>query len=79
MKSVKRIISLIFLVAACSLVTAWAAPAHYDVILRGGMIVALGDIGEGDSMGPLNDAMKAGMVRLQSDIHYDIEWTTLAE
>jgi len=30
-------------------------------------------------MGPLNDAMKAGMVRQQSDIHYDIEWTTLAE
>ena len=30
-------------------------------------------------MGPLNDAMKAEMVRLQTDISYDIEWTTLAE
>jgi N-acyl-D-amino-acid deacylase len=145
----KRIFLLIFVVVVCGFPEAYAAPAAYDVILRGGMIydgsggqpytgdvalegdliAALGDIGdatapteidvqglavapgfvnmmswanesliedgrsqsdirqgvtleimgEGDSMGPLNDAMKAGMVRLQSDIHYDIEWTTLAE
>ncbi len=36
-------------------------------------------MGEGESMGPLNDAMKAEMIRLQTDISYDIEWTTLAE
>ena len=41
--------------------------------------VTLEIMGEGESMGPLNDAMKAEMVSLQSDIHYDIEWTTLAE
>lgn len=41
--------------------------------------VTLEVMGEGESMGPLNDAMKAEMVRLQTDIRYDIEWTTLAE
>ncbi len=41
--------------------------------------VTLEVLGEGDSMGPLNDAMKEQMVRLQGDIRYDIKWTTLAE
>jgi len=41
--------------------------------------VTLEIMGEGDSMGPLNDAMKAEMLRLQGDIQYSIEWTTLAE
>ena len=41
--------------------------------------VTLEIMGEGESMGPLNDAMKAEMIRLQTDISYDIEWTTLAE
>jgi N-acyl-D-amino-acid deacylase len=41
--------------------------------------VTLEIMGEGDSMGPLTDDMKAEMVRLQSDIRYEIEWTTLAE
>ena len=41
--------------------------------------ITLEIMGEGESMGPLNDAMKAEMVELQSDIKYDIEWTTLAE
>jgi N-acyl-D-aspartate/D-glutamate deacylase len=41
--------------------------------------VTLEIMGEGESMGPLNDAMKAEMVQLQTDISYDIEWTTLAE
>ena len=41
--------------------------------------VTLEVMGEGSSMGPLNEAMKAEMVRLQSDIRYDVEWTTLAE
>ncbi len=41
--------------------------------------VTLEIMGEGESMGPLNSAMKAEMVQLQNDISYDIEWTTLAE
>ena len=41
--------------------------------------VTLEIMGEGKSMGPLNDTMKAEMVQLQTDISYDIEWTTLAE
>jgi len=41
--------------------------------------VTLEVMGEGSSMGPLNDAMKEEMVDLQSDIRYDVEWTTLDE
>ncbi len=41
--------------------------------------VTLEIMGEGSSMGPLNDAMKAEMISLQSDIRFEIEWTTLAE
>ena len=41
--------------------------------------VTLEIMGEGESMGPLNEAMKAEMLERQSDIRYDIEWTTLAE
>jgi N-acyl-D-amino-acid deacylase len=41
--------------------------------------VTLEVMGEGSSMGPLNDAMKAETIRLQTDIRYDIEWTTLGE
>ncbi len=41
--------------------------------------VTLEILGEGESMGPLNDAMKQEMIRRQADIRYDIEWTTLAE
>src|SRR5216110_1273700 len=36
-------------------------------------------MGEGESMGPLNDRMKARMIREQIDIKYDIKWNTLAE
>jgi len=35
--------------------------------------------GEGESMGPLTPAMKKEYVALQSDIRYDIDWTTLGE
>ena len=35
--------------------------------------------GEGESMGPLNPAMKKDMVEAQADIKYAIRWTTLAE
>jgi N-acyl-D-amino-acid deacylase len=41
--------------------------------------VTLEIMGEGNSMGPLNDAMKAEMISRQSDIRYVVEWTTLAE
>jgi len=41
--------------------------------------ITLEIMGEGNSMGPLNDAMKAEMTESQVDIRYDIEWTTLAE
>ena len=40
--------------------------------------VTLEVIGE-DSMGPLTPAMKAAMVRRQGDIHYAVDWTTLAQ
>jgi len=35
--------------------------------------------GEGDSMGPLNDRMKAWMKSEQGDLKYDITWTSLAD
>lgn len=41
--------------------------------------VTLEIMGEGNSMGPLNDTMKQDMVSLQTDIHYDVAWTSLAE
>jgi N-acyl-D-amino-acid deacylase len=41
--------------------------------------VTLEVMGEGWSMGPLNDAIKKRMKLEQSDIHYDIGWTSLAE
>ena len=36
-------------------------------------------MGEGESMGPLNDRMKARIVREQTDIKFEIEWNALAE
>lgn len=41
--------------------------------------VTLEVMGEGFSMGPLNDDMKREMVARQGDIKYDVEWTTLNE
>lgn len=41
--------------------------------------VTLEVLGEGHSMGPLNDAMKKEMKAGQQDITYDIPWTTLGE
>ncbi len=40
--------------------------------------VTLEVFGEGSSMGPLTDTMKADMVRLQGDLKYDVTWTTLS-
>jgi N-acyl-D-amino-acid deacylase len=36
-------------------------------------------MGEGESMGPVNDAIRARMKREQTDIKYEIEWRTLGE
>jgi N-acyl-D-amino-acid deacylase len=41
--------------------------------------VTLEVFGEGWSLGPLNDRMKKERLEQQSDIKYDITWTTLAE
>ena len=41
--------------------------------------VTLEVMGEGWSMGPLNDEMKATYIKRQGDIKFDIEWTTLGE
>lgn len=41
--------------------------------------VTLEVMGEGVSMGPLNEAMKQEMQERQGDIQFDIEWTTLNE
>ena len=36
-------------------------------------------MGEGESMGPVNDRVREHMLRSQVDIKYDIKWNTLAE
>ena len=41
--------------------------------------VTLEVMGEGESMGPLNDSMKKEMLKQQGDIKYAVEWTTLGE
>lgn len=41
--------------------------------------VTLEVLGEGNSMGPLNDTMKEDMKAGQSTLIYDIEWSTLGE
>ncbi|MCL7455002.1 MAG: D-aminoacylase, partial [Anaerolineae bacterium] len=41
--------------------------------------VTLEVLGEGRSMGPLNEAMKAEWTARQGRIRYDIEWTTLGD
>jgi N-acyl-D-amino-acid deacylase len=148
MNRLNRVTLLSLVLATCCWLTAHAAPASYDVILRGGTIydgsgktpytgdvafsgdriAAMGDIGEssaaleidvaglavapgfvnmmswanesliedgksqsdirqgvtleimgeGNSMGPLNERMKQDMIDAQADIRYEIEWTTLA-
>src|SRR5437016_4317916 len=41
--------------------------------------VTLEIMGEGESMGPLNKAMKKEMVERQGDIKYPVKWTTLGQ
>lgn len=41
--------------------------------------VTLEVMGEGESMGPLNERMKKELLQQQRDIKYPIEWSTLGE
>jgi N-acyl-D-amino-acid deacylase len=41
--------------------------------------VTLEVFGEGESMGPLNETLAEELVRQQTNIRYDVEWTTLGE
>jgi len=41
--------------------------------------VTLEVMGEGSSMGPLNETMRKEMIEDQADIKYDVPWTTLGE
>ena len=41
--------------------------------------VTLEVMGEGWSMGPLNETMKADVIERQGDIRYDVSWETLGE
>jgi N-acyl-D-amino-acid deacylase len=41
--------------------------------------VTLEIFGEGESMGPLNDAMRAEYEKQEVDVHYPVTWHTLAE
>jgi N-acyl-D-amino-acid deacylase len=41
--------------------------------------VTLEVFGEGTSMGPISDTMRAEMVAEQGDIHFDVPWSTLGE
>src|SRR5947207_10365066 len=36
-------------------------------------------MGEGESMGPVNDRVREHMLREQKDIKYDVKWNTLAD
>jgi N-acyl-D-amino-acid deacylase len=53
------------------------ADGHSQSDIRQG--VTLEVMGEGESMGPLNEAMKKEMLEGQGDIRYPVEWTTLGE
>jgi N-acyl-D-amino-acid deacylase len=60
----------------------WATASLIEDGLSQGDIrqgVTLEVMGEGWSMGPQNDAMKAMSVKRQADIKFDISWTTLGE
>src|SRR6476620_2079371 len=53
------------------------ADGHSQSEIREGVTTEI--MGEGESMGPLNDRVREKMRREQKDIHYEIKWTTLAE
>ncbi len=41
--------------------------------------VTLEVFGEGESMGPINDAMRKDIIESQGDLRFDVPWTTLGE
>ena len=49
---------------------------HSQSDIRQGVTLEI--MGEGSSMGPLNETMKAELASDQGDIRFDVEWTTLA-
>ncbi len=53
------------------------ADGHSQSEIREGVTLEI--MGEGVSMGPLNEAMKAEVLEQQADIKYPVEWTTLGE
>ncbi len=53
------------------------ADGHSQSEIRQGVTTEI--MGEGTSMGPLNDAMKQRMLEEQKDIKYEITWKTLSE
>jgi N-acyl-D-aspartate/D-glutamate deacylase len=50
---------------------------HSQSEIRQGVTTEI--MGEGESMGPVNDRVREHMLREQSDIKYDIKWNTLAD
>jgi N-acyl-D-amino-acid deacylase len=53
------------------------ADGHSQSEIRQGVTTEI--MGEGDSMGPVNDRIREKMLREQKDIHYEVSWKTLAE
>jgi len=53
------------------------ADGHSQSEIRQGVTTEI--MGEGESMGPVNDRVREKMLREQKDIHYDITWKTLAD
>ena len=50
---------------------------HSQSEIRQGVTTEI--MGEGESMGPVNDQVRESMLRQQTDIKYDITWSTLSE
>lgn len=50
---------------------------HSQSDIRQGITLEV--MGEGNSMGPLNESMRAEMVEFQDDIRFPVEWTSLDE
>ena len=53
------------------------ADGHSQSEIRQGVTTEI--MGEGESMGPVNDRVREKMLRDQKDIRYEITWTTLAD
>jgi N-acyl-D-amino-acid deacylase len=53
------------------------ADGHSQSEIREGVTTEI--MGEGESMGPVNDRIREKMLREQKDIHYDVTWRTLAD